>query len=243
MIPYTFFTAGSSPALKYARRALERRGYGFIDHFSPDITHLLLPVPSLAPDGTIKGGGRLEDLLPCLPESIAVIGGNIRVPGYQTIDLLQDPFYLAENAAITAHCAISLAAEKLPVVLAGCPVLIIGWGRIAKCLALLLKGLGAEVTVAARKEADRAMAQALGLNAAEICHPLSRYRVIFNTAPAPVISDAQKCREDCLKIELASQLGIAGEDVIWARGLPGKDAPESSGELIAATIIKLLEKG
>ena len=30
--------------------------------------------------------------------------------------------------------------------------------------------------------------------------------------------------------------------VIWARGLPGKDAPESSGILIAKTIIRLLER-
>ena len=30
-----------------------------------------------------------------------------------------------------------------------------------------------------------------------------------------------------------------GKDVIIARGLPGKDAPESSGELIARTAIRI----
>jgi dipicolinate synthase subunit A len=68
------------------------------------------------------------------------------------------------------------------------------------------------------------------------------YRVIFNTVPAPVIDEAEceLCRSDCLKIDLASELGIAGEDVLWARGLPGKDAPESSGRLIALTAARLL---
>jgi dipicolinate synthase subunit A len=76
----------------------------------------------------------------------------------------------------------------------------------------------------------------------KICHGLRRYRVIFNTVPAPVISEAQvrNCREDCIKIDLASQRGIAGRDVIWARGLPGKDVPESSGQLIAKTVIRLI---
>jgi hypothetical protein len=50
------------------------------------------------------------------------------------------------------------------------------------------------------------------------------------------------CKEDCLKIDLASHRGIEGEDVIWARGLPGKDAPESSGKLIVKTAIRLIEK-
>jgi hypothetical protein len=47
-------------------------------------------------------------------------------------------------------------------------------------------------------------------------------------------------RSDCLKIDLASQIGIEGDDVLWARGLPGKDAPESAGWLIARTIERLL---
>ena len=43
-------------------------------------------------------------------------------------------------------------------------------------------------------------------------------------------------------IDLASKLGIEAEDVIWARGLPGKDAPETSGDLIARTVIRLTAK-
>ncbi len=249
MRSYIIYTAGSTPALDSACTALSRAGGTLIDHPSPEITHLLLPVPSFEPDGRIKGGGNLQELLQILPENVTVIGGNLSSPllsGHPTIDLLQDVHYVSENAAITAHCALKLAMNRLPVVLAGCEVLVIGWGRIGKCLAALLKGVGAKVTVAARKEADRAMLHALGYGTEipSLLHrSLHRYRVIFNTAPAPVLSAQRmaRCQKGCLEIDLASRLGLEGEDVIWARGLPGKDAPESSGRLIAETVIRLLE--
>ena len=183
----------------------------------------------------------MESILASLPGGLTVIGGNLEHPSltrYPRIDLLKDPYYIAENADITAHCALKLALSKLPVTLKGQPVLVIGWGRIGKCLAKLLCAMGAEVAVYARKEADRATLAALGYLPKQA---LDGYRIIFNTAPAPVISqeEAALCRSDCLKIDLASEVGIAGDDVLWARGLPGKDAPESSGRLIARTILRL----
>jgi hypothetical protein len=48
-----------------------------------------------------------------------------------------------------------------------------------------------------------------------------------------------QCREDCVKIELASKDGMEGDDIIIARGLPGIHLPESSGELIAETFLRL----
>ena len=50
-----------------------------------------------------------------------------------------------------------------------------------------------------------------------------------------------QCR-NCLKIELASLPGIAGDDVIPARGLPGIYVPESSGKLIADTLLHRLQE-
>ena len=50
------------------------------------------------------------------------------------------------------------------------------------------------------------------------------------------------CRPECLKIELASVSGMEGDDVIIARGLPGIWAPETSGRLIARTVLRLCTK-
>lgn len=242
------YTAGNTAALQIARQQLYDRGISVVDAPAPDVTHLLLPVPSFEADGRIKGGGILAHILADLPDNITVIGGNLQHPslaGYKTVDLLQDEQYLAKNAAITADCAIRIAGQNLPAVFHGCSVLIIGWGRIGKCLAAQLQAMGANVTVATRKKSDRAMLRALGFCAedtTQLKQCLIRYRIIFNTAPFPVLNKEQLqfCRPDCILIDLASKLGIESNRVIWARGLPGKDAPESSGLLITKSVIRLL---
>lgn len=233
-----FYSEGRSDALMYAVRLLHDAGIEFLPCPDRQVTHLLLPVPSFDSEGRIRGGGSLEALLWLLPEDVTVIGGMLDRPelaGYKTLDLLQDPGYVAENAAITAYCALKLAMEQLPVTLKGCQALVIGWGRIGKCLARLLRQLDAAVTVAARKESDRAMAAALGYTAVDTegLDP-QPYRLILNTVPAPVL---EHCPGNSVRIDLASSRGIDAEDVLWARGLPGKDAPESSGQLIARRIL------
>ena len=248
MSKYIFYSPTKAPALLAAAEKLKSRGYGVVNRPCESVTHLLLPVPSFNPDGTIKGGGDFSELIETLPHNITVVGGLLPdLPGLKCMDLLKDPEYLAENAYITAHCAIRLATMQLPITMRKCKVLIIGWGRIGKCLTRLLRAMEAELTVAARKESDRAMAHALGYNAiplASIGDHLNSYRLIFNTVPDLILDESYESEysEKCLKIDLASIRGIEGKDVLWARGLPGKDAPESSGALIAKTTIRLLDR-
>lgn len=243
------FPAGGTEAVQYAAAYLAKAGIPLTDHPTPEVSHLLLDVPSFGPDGALRTGGQVEDLLERLPEGITVAGGNLEHPalaGYQKLDLLQDAGYAAQNAAITADCALGTAIPLLKTTFADTPTLVIGWGRIGKCLAALLKGIGAPVTVAARKESDRAILEALGYEAVDIAglDPLlPRFRLVFNTAPAPVLTAAQSALCQGVKIDLASKLGMAGPDVIWARGLPGLCAPESSGKLIAETFLRLLKEG
>lgn len=237
------YAAGYSPAMSYCVQILKRAGFTLISEPSMEATHLLLPVPSFTPDGMIVGGGNLRTLLTLLPGNITVIGGNLDCPelvGYATVDLLQDEYYLTANANITAYCAVKVALNQLPVILDGCPALVIGWGRIGKCLSRLLRQMGASVTVCARKAKDRSILSAMGYDAVDFHQvDLSAFKVIYNTAPTMVFPN---CPGDALKIDLASQLGLGSPDVIWARGLPGKDAPESSGHLIAKTVIPLFRK-
>ena len=229
--------------MRYACDALVNT-YRFSAKPAADVTHLLLPVPSFSPDGRIRSGGVLENLLADLPEDITVIGGKLEHPAlaaYRRVDLLRDEEYTARNAAITADCAIRVAGAHMPFVFSGMPMLIVGWGRIGKCLADRLRALGADVTVTSRREADRCMLRALGFRAVDpgrLLRP-EQYRVIFNTAPTMVLPEPPKT---AVKIELASRPGLGGSDVIAAGGLPGKLAPESSGQLIAQTVIRLLEE-
>lgn len=216
------FLAGDSPALTFAAHFLESAG---IKISRENATHTLLNVPS-----------KPEDILP----GTTVIGGNLDFlpPETPKIDLLQDEFYVAENAYLTADCAVRLLGQHLLCQFRDCPILIIGWGRIGKCLCAMLRALDARVFVACRKETDLAMVNALGCTAVALdaIEPKS-YKAIVNTAPAPVLPSGEG-----LRIDLASRKGMDGENVIWARGLPGKMLPESSGKLIAQAILRHLEE-
>lgn len=244
------YPVGSTDACSFAGIHLEKAGFALTDHPSPDVTHLLLDVPSFAADGSVRGGGSLSEVLERLPAHVTVVGGNLEHPalaGYPIGDLLQDAEYVARNAAITAECALRVAGNRLATVLSDTPALVIGWGRIGKCLAKLLSGLGCPITIAARNPDDRAMAAALSWEAVdlpEIPGVLPHIGLIFNTVPAPILgADVLDAYDKCVKIDLASRAGLTGRNVLYARGLPGQYAPASSGRLIADTITRLFREG
>ena len=233
-----FYTAGESPALVYARNCLTSWGYDISPIPTDHVTHLLLPVPSFASPGILKGGRPLHDILKNLGAQVAIIGGYLPPLPYQTADLLKDEYYLTENAAITAHCALKRLLQSYPGTLQRKQVLVIGWGRIGKHLASLLRSRGADVTVAARKEADQ-----YALRRQQYCTTdlkswdLMQYTIIINTAPTPLMHQ-DEASEDAILMDLASTRGILGDRVDHALALPGKDAPEESGELIAKTALR-----
>ena len=240
------YPIGTTGSCRYASACLEKAGIHLIDHPAPEITHVFLDVPSLNATGFLKDGRDFRAILRMLPHRVTVIGGNLNVDylkEYPVIDLLQDPRYLAKNASITAQCALQAAAPHLHTTFADTPTLILGWGRIGKCLANLLKAYGASITVAARKPQDRAMLEALGYTAVdfeEVPRMLPQCRLLYNTVPdLPFVWNLSRV----VAIDLASEPGMQGDSVIIARGLPGKYAPESSGRLMAETILRYYKEG
>ena len=215
-----------NPALQYAAAKLAEAGIAVTAIPDEDTTHLLLPVPTRCFD--------------TLPENVVIVGGNLHcLPGYRVMDLLKDPAYLEENAAITARCALKLVELDWQNV----PVLILGFGRIGKRLAHLLQEAGAAVTIAARKDSDLTLAQELGYGRiflAQAQAMLPGFRVVFNTVPAMILSTA--AAPNCIPVELASKPGMVGNGIIDGRGLPGRYDPEASGALIARRFLALLKE-
>lgn len=231
------------PRSDAARRAgdyLSELGLHVTRTAAPDVTHVLLPVPSFP-----AGDEYLAHILADLPENIIISGGNLSsllLKDYTTVDFLQDPYYLAENAAITASCALKIAENETKKALNKCSILIVGWGRIGKCLCRQLDQKGASVSVAVRKNTDRAMICALGyrgISISEAERDLKGYDVILNTVPAMVLPDMD-AKEGAVILELASKPGMSGANIIDCRGLPNKMAPDLSGKLIAKTFMRLL---
>lgn len=220
---------------RFACGELERRGWEIREEAPETFGAVLLDVPA-----------RPDPLLPALPEGCRVFGGKLDgvLPEHlRPIDLLKDPEFAARNADITARCALRLLGGQLPDTLLGLPVLVIGWGRIGKCLSRYLRLLGADTFVYARNAQDRAILTALGyrgIDRPEMIEILAHIRAVFNTAPAPVLSpaDTRQCADPIL-IDLASVPGIGDHRALSARGLPGAMAPQAAGRLIADSVERL----
>ena len=232
----SIYIASDAPAVIQAAVELNQNGISFTA--DPDEARLALcdvPTPAFM----------LEDI----PKGLTVIGGNLKHldPRVPRFDLLEDPYYLAHNALLTAEAALGLLVPKLSCALADAETLILGWGRIGKCLDQLLRSAGMPVSVYARKESDRAMLSALGYTAVtlEQCRArMAHYKCIINTAPAAILTqeDLERAPKGCVKLDLASVLGLSGPDVLHARGLPGKYKAEASGKLIARAILRRREE-
>ncbi len=221
----------------------------------------VLPCPAVSGD-CLRGQRALplESLLPLFNADSRVYGGllgpwaaRLRAQGAQVRDLWGTEPLRSVSAAATAEGAIALALRATPRLLPELPCLVIGFGRIGKLLALKLRALGATVTVAARQAGDRALAQALGLEATktgEYAAGLARYALVFNTVPAPVLSPEQlrQLPPQCVLLELASAPGgfdrevckALGLTTLYAPGLPGDWAPQSAGVCYVQSVLQLM---
>lgn len=205
----------------------------------------------------------VEEVLASLWPEQTLIGGKLSrelcmgavAQGLQVSDIMQRRGFTVGNAALTAEGAVEKLMAASPRSLWRSRILVTGWGRVAKILALRLCALGAAVTVAARKEGDRAMAQALGLSAVsftELLPLLPDFDFIVNTVPARVFAgeELERIRGDALLLELASAPGgfeaaeaeSRGLNTISAPGLPGLCAPYTAAELMREAIYSVIRE-
>ncbi len=227
---------------------------------SPDGVHLNLPLtPHVA-------APLFFEILSLVPLEVPIVGGKFSPAmkalaekhGRELIDFCKSEEFQQKNAVPTAEGALAIVMERMPCTICGMSVAVTGFGRIAKALVSILLGMGAKVTVGARKEADLSAARALGCDTVRLCGDKSVLalskgkRVIFNTVPhwlftREVLSGMEK---STLLLDLASAPGgvdaeVArglGLPVIWALSLPGKYAPVTAGEIIADTVLSLLRE-
>ena len=159
------------------------------------------------------------------------------------------------NAVPTAEGAVQILLEEMPQTIFGSSIVVLGCGRIGTRMAVLLKALGAHVTVAARDPAARAFAEMLGCRSipfTALKEAAAQADVLCNTVPAPVVTQGilEAIKPDALVLDLASKPGgvdwdaaqTLGRRVVWALSLPGKTAPVTAGHIIAVTAEHILEE-
>lgn len=131
-----FSFLGGDGRTPWVRACLEKAGCQVVEISNPKLTHMILPLPAFAANGSITGGEPLAELVARLHPGITLLGGKLEPwrdrlesTGAVVLDYFQDELLTAANAAVTAEGAVLLAMEQLPVTLAGTPVLVTGWGR------------------------------------------------------------------------------------------------------------------
>lgn len=169
-------------------------------------------------------------------------------------DLLENDEYNILNAVATAEAAISIIVKNTTFNIYNSEILVAGYGKIGKVLAKILRGMGAKVTVAARKGIDRAYANNanhFAIHTDNIIDYADKYRIILNTVPKVIIAEdiIKKLRKDCFILDLASMPGGVdfmscdkyGLKYIHGLSLPGKYSPETSGEITAKIILDIID--
>lgn len=160
--------------------------------------------------------------------------------------------FAAANAVPTAEGAVEIAMREYEGTINGADCLVTGYGNIGKILCFMLRGLGANVTAAARKHKDRALIRGSGMKDADIYSLSGHYDLIFNTVPALIFDrhTLAQCAAESIIIDLASMPGGIDDNaaaklkipVIHALSLPGKAAPKSAGIIIKNAVYNIIRE-
>lgn len=253
-----FCIVGTDARQRAAARALQRAGYAVTGAEGVgNADYILLPMPLDA------GKADLARILRAARPGTLALGGKVSPPvqaaadaaGIELIDYFQRSELASLNAVPTAEGCICLLMQLRERTIWQSPILVLGYGRVGRAVARRLQVLGAVVTVAARSPEQRAGARCAGCRAVDLTRLpqiLPGFDAVVNTIPAPVLgrSELVCLPAGALVIDLASMPG--GTDFAAAKALniraeralslPARCAPQTAGELVADTVLNILEE-
>lgn len=230
---------------------------------------LLLPVAGMDENGNIESYDKqetfklVEKMLHNTPKNCTIFTGTannwLRNLSKQTsremIVLFERDDIAIANSIPTAEATLQIAMEETSETIHNTNVLIIGYGRVGKTMAHLFHQVGANVSVAARKDNDLAEIATKTYHAIDmkkLPEQLAAQKIIINTVPAEILGAniLEKVAKNSLIIDVASKPGgtdfIKAEQVgihtIHALGLPGKVAPTTAGNIIGNVLTTLLQR-
>ena len=251
-----FAVVGGDARQAAAARALARAGYSV---GGPEMIavadYILLPLPLDA------ARTPLAELLRAARPGTLALGGMLSAEakaiaaeaGVELVDYFAREELTIRNAIPTAEGCIGILMKERSRTLWGSSLLLTGFGPVGQALGVRLAALGAQVTAAARRPAQRALAESFGLRSV----PIDRlgqiapaFDTVVNTVPAPVLSEGvlARLRPQSFIVDLASRPGGTdfdavrrlGHRAIHALSLPAACAPETAGEAVAQTVCDMI---
>ena len=227
---------------------------------------IILPIPVTQDFKTINAPFSKEPIplsyiKECSKNAKLILGGKITKEinnmcyNSKIIDYSNREELMIKNAIATAEGALEIALSETAHTIWNSKCIITGFGRIGKVLSRMLKNMGADVYVAARKHQDLAWIETNGYHPVlykDLKDVLKNADIIFNTVPSLIFDNnvLKSINQTSPIIDLASKPGGVdfetakdlGLNVIWALSLPGKVAPITSGKIIHDTIINIFNE-
>lgn len=192
--------------------------------------------------------------LKSLPSKIKLVCGKLsdeqvkilKQKKIQHINLMSDEIFTVKNANLTSEAVLSIIIEKTKVSIFESAVLILGGGRIAKALAVMLKGLGVQFAIVSYNPikfpsyfsfSDKCYYRE------NFVRDLEKYNVIVNTIPAKIIGEdiVEKIKKETVFIETASVKCLEENEklqfeYLFSPALPQKYASQSAGKYVYESI-------
>ena len=206
---------GGDTRIDYLARALSVEGYEVkqFDGEEPlknavnECDAVVLGLPCSRDDKTVDAPNLSESVL--LKDLFHIMGRNkLLLAGKmsESVKAVADVFsvkwvdyFLREemeilNSVPTYEGALQIAMEELPITVFSAKAVVTGFGKVAEPLAIMLRNMGADVTVCARRESQRAKAKIYGLNTSVFSglgECMKKADIVFNTVPQQVIGREQ----------------------------------------------------
>lgn len=270
----TFLLIGGDSRLKYLYQSLKNKGFIVSHIYSKrfedcekaldkieNANIIILPIPLTQDKRHIFAplcDKRLliEEVIARAKSNALIFGGGQHLlleNNKNYINILLNEEMTIKNAYATAEATLSIIEEELPTTIRGSNFAVLGYGRIGKALSHILKLLGSNVTVFARRPEVLKEALNNGLmaqNISKINEYLKNSDIIINTIPYLILTNKELklLKNKTVIIDLASRPGGVdfisarkyGLNTIHALSLPGKFSPKSAAEYIEEAIFKEL---
>lgn len=277
---YNFLLLGGDKRQLYLSQIIAKNGFHTTIHYDNSDSSfslekaiknnhfILFPIPFTKDEINLFSINKMEDLgiediLILLTSRHTIFGGKIPVfvkehakkHGIACYDYLDMEEITIKNTIATAEGAIAEAIRFSPGCLHKSKCLVTGFGRCGKTLALKLKGIDTQVTIADRKKEKLALAGSMGFDTiplSDLAFSIEEYKFIFNTVPAPIIKKelVQSMNPDVSIIDIASAPG--GIDFEYCKqqniraklcpGLPGIYASKASAQILYEAIVNYLSE-
>lgn len=182
------------------------------------------------------------------------VAAALKAKNIRYYDYNNDEVFLLKNAYLTAEGALAHIIMNTDPSLTNTYALILGYGRVGRAIAEVLKHNGAKVAVAARRKASRDEAIKLCTRVytmENFIDDITDFTTIINTIPDKIIKGEilDRIDKDCFILDLASLPGGVdfdaaknkGLNVLHALGIPGKAAPKTAAAYLEECILAGLD--